>query len=411
MKILFVTPMPPSPAARGAIPVLLHSQLLGLRRNHEVTLLTVAGPREAELEALEALSDSGVEVHAVHRLTPRGLDRVRHRSRLLGQWLSSPWPKRTVWFYEPDIELMVNRLAAKRHFDLIAVEDSAMGVHRYPASIPALLTEHEVRRPREVNWKRLALTGGMAAFGELDWRRWRRYQFDTWSKFALLQVFTHLDAEAAAEIAPGLRDRIRVNPYGVEIPEMLDFTSEEAGTIIFIGNFKHQPNVDAALWLGKTIAPLVRTRLPNLRVTLVGLNAPRAVRGLTDGSIELLEDVPDLRPLLARTAVVVAPIRIGGGMRMKVLHAMAHAKPVVTTSRGAAGLDATGSMPPVMLADDATRFAEATLLLLEDQTRRRSLGQAAREFVAANFSPQAHAERLEAVYSELLQARKAADAA
>jgi glycosyltransferase involved in cell wall biosynthesis len=402
VKILLVTPMPPSSRAAGAIPVLLHAELVGLRQRHEVTVLTVAGPRETELEALALLQASGVELYAVRRSTPQPLTRWHRRARLTTSWLRSRWPRRTVWFYEPEIQRLIDRLAASRDFDVIAVEDNSMGVYRYPRNIPAVLTEHEVRRPRRIDWRRVAATAGRAAVAELDWQRWRDYQAAVWSKFALVQVFTQRDADAVFDIAPNLQGKVRVNPYGVELPGEIDGASEEGNTILFVGNFRHVPNVDAAVWLGRTIVPLVRSRIPDVRITLVGLNAPREVRALAAPGVELLGAVDDMRPLLARTAVVLAPIRIGGGMRMKVLHAMAHGKAVVTTPRGAEGLALGREALPLILAEDGRALADATVALLQDDERRHSLGRAARDFVTAHFGPEAHAERLEAVYTELV---------
>jgi polysaccharide biosynthesis protein PslH len=407
MKILLVTPMPPSPRAAGAIPVVLHAGLVGLAARHEVTVVTVAGPREAELEAVEALATRGVEVHAARRLAPRGLERWHRRGRLTARWLASGWPRRTVWFYEPEVERTVRRLVSTRPFDVVAVEDNAMGFFRYPAWVPAVLTEHEVRRPRPLDRRRVARGGVLA---ELDWRRWRGYQIAAWNRFDLVQVFTRRDADVLLDVAPQLEGRVRVNPYGVELPAELDPELEDSNRIVFVGNFKHRPNVDAARWLVEAILPRVRERIPEAAATLVGLNAPREVRALDGDRVDVAGAVPDVAPVLARAAVVIAPIRVGGGMRMKVLHAMAHGKAVVTTRRGAEGLELADEQPPLLLADDAAGLAEAAVILLEDEERRRSLGRRARAFAAAHFSPEAYAQRLESVYGELVQQREAAHA-
>jgi glycosyltransferase involved in cell wall biosynthesis len=112
--------------------------------------------------------------------------------------------------------------------------------------------------------------------------------------------------------------------------------------------------------------------------------------------------VPEIEPWLERAALVLAPLRIGGGMRMKVLQAMAMGKAVVTTSRGAAGLAAGGQAPPLAVADDVEGMVAAAAALLADPAGRQALGRQARAHVTQHFSPQAHVRRLESIYARLL---------
>jgi glycosyltransferase involved in cell wall biosynthesis len=110
--------------------------------------------------------------------------------------------------------------------------------------------------------------------------------------------------------------------------------------------------------------------------------------------------VADLRPLVGAAELVLAPVRVGGGMRMKVLEAMAFGKAVVTTPRGAEGLAVDGHAPPLAVASDADGIADVALELLGDPEGRRALGAAARRFVEEHHGSPAYARRLEAVYRE-----------
>ena len=103
-------------------------------------------------------------------------------------------------------------------------------------------------------------------------------------------------------------------------------------------------------------------------------------------------------------AVVLAPVRIGGGMRMKVLEALALGRAVVTTPRGAEGLDAPGETA-FLVADSAHGIADAISLLLADPSARTSLGQRARAYAARQHGPQAYAGRLERIYEEAIALR------
>jgi glycosyltransferase involved in cell wall biosynthesis len=406
MKILLVAPMPPDPGAAGAIPVLLHAQLVGLREHHDVTLVTLGGPDPAEIEAVDRLHREGVDVHATVRTLTRGTLGWRRRFRIVSTWLRGRVPLRTAWFAEPGIQTTIDALVAERQFDVVLVEDNAMAAFRLPPGLPAVLTEHEVRRPRTIKGPpRAPQAWPNWAFAEADWRRWPAYQRRVWDRFDALQVFTPRDAEAVAKLAPELADRVRVNPFAIEVPR-LDQVKEEPDTMLFAGNYSHPPNVDAALWLGSEIMPLVADLHPGVELSIVGPYAPTEVRSLDGPGVRFLGQVPDLDPLLRRTALVVAPVRTGGGMRMKVLEAMAHAKPVVTTPRGAEGLAPDGAALPLEIGEDADALAHAAVGLLQDRDARRDLGSRARSYVEAHHSPQAYVDRLDRVLAEVLAARR-----
>lgn len=401
MKVLLVAPVPPQADGAGAIPVLLHAELLGLQKRHEVTLVTAVGDEPGEEEAVLRLRGE-VELHvADRRRPPPGLQRRRRQLRLATTWARGRWPWRTAWFAPPGIQRIVDRLGAERDFDVVAVEDSAMTVFRYPVGVPTVYTHHEVLRPRPVDWHTGSPRGWPSwAFGELDWRRWARFQPEAWRRFDRVQVFSQRDADNIAELAPDVAPRVRVNPFGLVLPPPADPARQAAGTILFVGNFAHPPNRDAAIWLAKEILPAVLESHPGARLRIVGTAPSPEVRALAGPRVELVADAPSVLPHLEEAAVVMAPVRTGGGMRMKVLQAMAAGKAVVTTSRGTEGYTGFGEEPPLAVADSEAEIAAATAALLADDERRLRLGTRAREFAERHYSPEAWADRLTAVYEE-----------
>jgi polysaccharide biosynthesis protein PslH len=394
--------MVPRPDGAGAIPILLHTELVALGERHEVTFVSAAGDEPGEMEAAAALAESGLDVHiADRRRPPPGIGRWRRRFRLAATWARGRWPWRTVWFADPAVQTLLERVASTRTFDLVAVEDSAMSVFTLPRGLPAVLTEHEVLRPRAIDWRAGPPQAWPRwALRELDWRRWQGFQREAWRRFDRVQVFSERDAAAIGKLAPEVAARVRVNPFGVVLPPAADPAGEVPGTVLFVGNFTHAPNRDAAVWLAREIMPAARTRFPGARLRLVGTAPPSEVRNLAGPDVEVFADAPRVEPHLEAACVVIAPMRTGGGMRMKVLQAMAAAKPVVTTPRGTEGLAAVGPDPPLVVAERGEEIGTAAAALLEDPRRRHELGRRARAFAQSHHSPAAWAERLERVYEE-----------
>jgi glycosyltransferase involved in cell wall biosynthesis len=407
MRVLLVVPVPPQAEGAGAIPVLLHAELLGLMQRHEVTLVTAVGDDPGEAEAVARLREQ-VEVHAAdRRRPPPGARRRRRQLRMVASWARGSWPWRTVWFADPGIQRLLDRLGAERRFDVVAVEDSAMSVFRYPPAVAKVFTHHEVLRPRplERNPGPPRSWPGWA-FRELDWRRWASFQRSAWRKFDRVQVFSRRDAEAVAELAPEVAARVRVDPFGLVLPPPADPARQVPGTILFVGAFHHPPNRDAALWLAREVFPAVRERHPQARLRIVGSGPPPEILALAGADVEVVADAPSVLPHLEQAAVVMAPVRTGGGMRMKVLQAMAAGKAVVTTRRGTEGFTGFGEDLPLAVGESTAEIAAATAALLEDDGRRLALGQRARDFAQRHHSPEAWAERQTAVYEEAIDERE-----
>jgi glycosyltransferase involved in cell wall biosynthesis len=382
MRILMAAPLLPHPAATAGGALVILGELEALARRHDVTLVSFAGASPADREGLETLRQLAVTVHYVWRGPAHGLAVLRRRARLAVRWAAGGDPLRALKFQDPAMQAALDEAARGSRFDLVHVEDSAMGQYRYPPDVPSVLTDQDVRASDE----------GPEA------RRWRAYQRTVWRRFDRLQVYTERDAAGLRRLAPDLADRVRVNPFGVELGPATDSTVERDGELVFVGGFHHAPNVDAACWFVRDIFPLVQAQCESAHLTIVGADPPRAVRGLASERVTVTEFVPDVAPFLQRAAVVVAPLRRGSGMRVKLLQALARGKAVVTTPLGAEGLAPDA---PLRVASSAPDIAAAVITLLKDRVARHSLGHEARAFVAAHHSWSGFADRLAAIYREL----------
>ena len=163
----------------------------------------------------------------------------------------------------------------------------------------------------------------------------------------------------------------------------------ERRDLLFVGGYRHPPNVDAALWMATDILPLVRARLPDVVLHVVGADAPPEVLALAGlPGVKLHGFVPDLTPLLEGARVGVAPLRYGAGVKGKVNHSLAHGQPMVATLCAVEGMHLADGVD-VLVADDAEAFAAAVVRLYEDRTLWEKLSAGGLENTRRHFSPAA----------------------
>jgi len=406
MRILLVTPSPPAPAAPSAVPVVAWAQLRALAARHTVTVVTIAGPDPLELQALERLRTAGFDVRAVERRDTSVVDRAARWLRNAARWAVLRRPMYVVWHHEPALQRLLDSVRREQAFDVVHVNDSAMAGYGFGARTPKLMVEIEARAPRAIDWTAW-LRGNWyrGIMDEVDWHWWPRHQRRVWREFDRIELFTRRDAETVTGLAPELAPRLHVNPFGIELPTVADPSLEEEGTIAFVGTYTHAPNVDAARWLALEVMPRLRACSAGARLELYGTDPRGALADLARDDVRVHGWVPSIEPVLARVAVIAAPVRVGGGQRMKVLQAMAMAKAIVTTPRGADGIVCDDNAPPLAIADSAESVAARIAELLADPARRRALGARARATAEAHHDARAYGARLEAAYAEMLGAR------
>ncbi|MDD2541273.1 MAG: glycosyltransferase, partial [Desulfuromonadaceae bacterium] len=167
----------------------------------------------------------------------------------------------------------------------------------------------------------------------------------------------------------------------------LSDATPEKDSLIFVGGFSHDPNVDAVLYFCSDILPIIRKNKPDIHITIVGSNPPDEIRMLKNEFITVTGYVPETTTYLHRSHISVAPLRYGAGMKGKIGEAMAHGVPVVTTSVGAEGMGLT-DRKNVMIADSPQDFADAVLDLLNDSCLYGAIRNNAIQIVNDNYTSQ-----------------------
>jgi glycosyltransferase involved in cell wall biosynthesis len=307
----------------------------------------------------------------------------------------------------------VREIIAQDGVDLIHVEGFYLMQHVPEwTDLPILLVEQNIEY--ELTRQRArASSDRVARLDSLyDCLRTQAAERACWQRASRLATVTWEDREAIrAEAAD--RD-VYVVPDGAD--HVTSPTDADQATVIayrrpphvtLLANFAYAPNVDAALHFCADILPRLRAAVDDVHVWLVGNAPPPEILALGEDRVTVTGYVHDVVPYLDDADVVVCPLRIGGGIKVKVIEALRRGKAIVSTSIGAQGLP-PDARQALVVADDPRHFAGAAAALLNDRLHRRRLER--RAVAAARSLPtwDEAANRLESVYDELLERRPAA---
>lgn len=380
MKLLVVSTWWPYPLDNGSRVRAYHLiRHLGLR--HDVTLVSFGLPRGGEERAPLEACCARVEVVPPVLLGAEGLG---------SHGLLSRTPRH---FVQTDNATMRARVAA-----LAASHDAAVGLQidaaRYLAEVTALprvFDEVEVSVPRE-QYLRAATWRTRARHG-LTWWKFRRYVTDIIHAFDRVTVVSNLEREALGSMGCAI-DRIDVVPNGVEVPP-LGPPHARVARLIYPGAVTFSANLDAVRYFVREILPLVRRQHPALELVVTGATDGVDVGGLQQPGVVFTGRLPSVDALVAESAACIVPLRIGGGTRLKILQAMALGTPVVTTSKGAEGLEVIDDHH-LLMADAPDAFARQVDRVLTDELLGARLRQQAWQLVKTTYDWTLIGEGLEA---------------
>ena len=235
---------------------------------------------------------------------------------------------------------------------------------------------------------------------------WEATRLARFERALIERAARSLVVSAAERDALGGGARIVVVPNGVDTDAFAFHDGPRpAARLIFFGNLGYFPNIDAVRWLVSDILPRVRAEVPDAELRLVGARPSRVVRVLARApGLSLAAAVPAMSPEVAAATVALAPMRAGTGLQNKVLEAMAAGTPVVATPAAIAALDVRPG-EHLLVADDAAAIATATVALLRDPARARTMAAAARDLVERRYSWKDSARAVEDAWTAAVRDR------
>lgn len=227
----------------------------------------------------------------------------------------------------------------------------------------------------------------------------RQYEKRMFEGYDRVVTLTQPDADTLHEIQP--TTRTVVIPNGVDTDYYSPTGLEPATpTLIFTGNFEYEPNLDAALRLTRLIFPEIKRRVPGAHLLLVGANPPPVLQAFKSESVTITGRVLDVRPYLERSLIFISPLRMGAGIKNKILEAMAMQKALVATPLSMDGI-AVKHEEHLLIGETNEELMRAVVRLMRDGELRLDIARNARALIEERYTWKRVAERYEALYKEI----------
>ena len=407
MKILFLTQIVPFPPDAGPKVKTWHVLRALNEQGHSVTLISFVRPEEKQhVSILNELCDAVYTVPI-------------HRSRLadIGYMLQSYLTGRPFLVERDDLHSMqelVNKLVQQAEFDFIHADQLTMvqfavrGAAASPGKRPRIIMDaHNAvwtiveRMEENARWFLKPVLG-------IEARRIKHYEGELLRTVDHVLAVTDLDRACLEEAMQSLKAKrdgyaapITVVPIAVDTRQLQPVQRKPGSkNIVTLGTLHYPPNADGIRWFLNQVFPLIIQAVPDAKLTIIGKNPPQDFLDLAAHDPEVIKVtgyVPELTPYLEESALMVVPVRAGGGMRVRILEALAYGMPVVTTTIGLEGIDATPEKD-VLVADTPTDFANRVIELLGNVSLQEKLSANGRQVAETKYDWQVVLSAMRQVY-------------
>ncbi len=384
MNILFITPyLPYPPISGGRLQTFLRIKNLK-KIGHNVYLISIV---DGDL--------SGRDVEDMKRYVT-GLEVMRSRIDLSKlKYLFRKSLILEIFPYLSGFEEKIKSILKNKDIDITIYE--GLGVAQYKRAtnnIPSVIYEHNVEHEiveQLVSYYRkypLKLFKGeilrniwLYVFGSREIDLARKFESVALSKFDLCITCSDRDADILKRMSG--KTSILPIPWIIEIPEKINIPcKKDIYNLVFVGSMYWEPNKDAIMWFIKEVMPLLRESLKNIRLIVVGSFMSREIYKLNNNrDIFIRGFVKDISKVWLDTDIFIAPIRLGSGVNVKIIEAMSYGIPIITTSKGAEGLNASGG-EHFLISDTPKEFFENIKCLIDNLEMRKSLSIKAREYIS-----------------------------
>ena len=387
-----LTPYLPYPLHSGG-QIRTYNLLKNLSSKHEITLFSfIREPKEAGY--LPELKKFCYKIKVFKRRpawSPKNI--------LLAGF--SPYPFVLIsTYFSFRVRRAVQQELQSGQYDLIHAEPFYMAPNIPKTKIPTLLVEQTIEYAVYQKFAEDFSLSFLKPFLYYDILKLKLWEKHYWRQADRLVAMSLSDRRIMQQVIPDKPVNVVANGVDIEFFSQVKRKKLKHPTVLFIGQFKWLPNIDATHFLVNDIWPRIKQQLPQAKLWIVGRNPTPEILKLANKDIKVTGDLPDIRQAHANATILLAPIRNGRGTKYKVLESMAAGLPVVTTPLGAKGLQAKAE-EHLIIEKTADQLAKRSVELLQDPARQTQLASAAKKFITEKYNWQRIALDLHQIYQEL----------
>lgn len=386
MKILMLSPYFPYPPYDGG-KVRVYNLIKHLSKKNDIYLLSFI-ETEDSLKHIAVLKQYCKEVHTVLR---------KENSRIAIEGI----PRCVSFYYTPEMIIKLERLIEEIKPDIVQVDFLVMTAYvKHIKKIPVIYVEHD-----------MSILDFNQSFHDRDlcekerfkeWAGLVKYEKEALKKFDAVIALSERDMQILAGIVNA--DKLYLAPTGVDIdyyrPSKINY-NKNSNNILFVGHYRHYPNYDAINYFIKSILPLIVKKLPDVKFYAVGSGNYEGLFSDAGDNTVITGEVEDIRKYMELASVFVAPVRLGGGIKGKILEAMASGVPVVATKEVSEGIKCKNGTD-IIIANNTKDFALKVVKLLKNPELRKKISTKARQTAEYSYDWVKISEKLNNFYLRVL---------
>ncbi|ACI21148.1 glycosyltransferase [Thermodesulfovibrio yellowstonii] len=396
MKILFITQNFPYPPYKDGSRLISYNLIKYLSQNNEVYLITFCEEEDiGYIDKIKIFCSNLLIIPLIKgELTP--LKKIKQNIRKIIT------PKR---FSSKLMYISIQKIANLWKPDIVHIDLPMMSqYYRAVEKLPKIISSHDAISLNAYKiWKNT-----LNPFKKVKWfylykqRKWIESHY--YPKFHACTVVSEEDKSFLSKHCPDLY--IEVIPNGVDTeyfsPDLMNNIPSQDFTIGLFGNFIFPPNEDGALYFTSKIYPLIKNKIPDVKLYIIGRNPTKKIKSLANNqNIIITGEVSDIREYYLKVSVVVAPFRLGSGIKNTVLQAMSMARPIVATFQAVKAIEVLDG-EHLLIADNISMFADKVIFLLKNKMVGEKLGKLSRELVIKKYSWKSHAENFQKLYKKII---------
>jgi len=389
-----VTPYVPYPPLSGG-QVRSYNLIKHLSRNHKITLFCYYRD-ESEKKSISELKKYCQKVEFIKR-------RPAWSPAHIVSAAFTPYPFLLLsTYYSPLLRKKIEKELSEQIYDLIHCETFYIMPNIPKTSLPILLVEQTIEYLvylKFVNEFKLFFLKPFMYFDIWKLKTWEKY---FWKKTSRLVTMSEDDKRFIKNIFPDIKVNVIANGVDMDFFDKTKHQKAEKPTVLFVGQFKWLPNLEAAKFLVESIWPLIKKKVPDAQLLIVGRNPTQEILNLSKyPDVTIRSDVEDIRTVYGESNVLLAPIRNGKGTKYKVLEAMATGVPIVGTPMAAEGI-AIENGKHALIGKTASELANYTSALLKDNKRAEMIAKHANKLVRETYDWNRIAAELNKVYEDIV---------